>query len=277
VNGARPAATHRLSDGLAIWLAIWLASVCTALPCAQGGAGERGPEVRQKLAAFTEAVADKKMARDQEAVRIVDELVAGLDGMEENDRQAFADALESVFEMKKRKADQDGLYRAVVFALGSIGGERSSRFLVKVLEAEPFRRKQWIDLQEVLLESIGRTGDEKQIVFLRRRATTDQEDRIKAAAGQALGHFAGAKLEVKKDIVTALIADYGRIEGDSKGDPGTPTTETRKKTLRAIRAPWNATLGKLTGQKLETAKEWQDWWNQHKDDKDAWSGAGAGR
>ena len=37
-----------------------------------------------------------------------------------------------------------------------------------------------------------------------------------------------------------------------------------QQTLDAVRAPWNATLRKLTGASFDKGVDWQRWWNDNK-------------
>ncbi|MEY2980089.1 MAG: hypothetical protein RL562_316 [Planctomycetota bacterium] len=254
----------------------WLALVLTGFPAlAQEPAEEieQDPALSEKLKVFDEAVRDRKMERDEEAVGIIDELLTQhQDGMHPKDEQSFQKSLEKVFTARQRKPDQPQLYAATVAALGKIGGPVSSRILVKLVDRKPFPDQDWTNLREQMFENIGRTKDERQVEFLRKRAVNDPVDQVKKAAGGALRHFEGSELRLRQTVFKELLVEYGRIYGDAHSslDPGDALVATRKRTLNAIADTWNQTLAALSGQSFRTAEEWQHWWNKHKDDRDAW-------
>jgi hypothetical protein len=236
---------------------------------------EPDPEIEKKLTTFDQAIDDRKFERDGEAVAIIDELLPKFEGMHQKDQKAFVKALDSVFKARKRKPDQPALYRASVAALGTVGKD-ASKILVGVFDKKPFDDEEWRDLQVLILENIGRTKDESQVKFLIDRATRDPDDAIKAAAGKALGYFGESKFKVREEIFKQLVRDYMKIEGDTKTQqPNDDLAATRRRTLQAIADPWNATLGKLTGQELRTAEEWQHWYNKNKGKEKAWEKGGS--
>jgi len=254
----------------------WLAVALLGLPAlAQDPAKEieQDPALPEKLKTFDEAVRDRKMERDQEAVGIIDELLSQhQEGMHPKDEQSFLKSLEKVFTARPRKPDHPQLYAASVAALGKIGGPVSSRILVKLVDRKPFPDQDWTNLREQMFENIGRTKDERQVDFLRKRAVNDPVDQVKKAAGGALRHFEGSDLRLRQTVFKELLVEYGRIYGDAHSslDPGDALVATRKRTLNAIADTWNQTLAALSGQSFRTAEEWQHWWNKHKDDRDAW-------
>lgn len=231
------------------------------------------PEVAAKLETFTEAVKkDKKFERDQEAIGIIDELLKIYPDMHPKDQRDFLRALDSVFTPRHRKPELPSLYKATVFALGEIKGPDAAGILVKYIDRKPFDDKDWLSLQEDMLENIGRCHDEKQIDYLTKKAKQDPTDGIKRAAGKALRHFEDLELPVRKEIFSDLLIYYAKIEGDSKSslDTGDAVVATAKRTYAAIADPWNQTLAALSGQSFRTAEEWQHWYNKNKNDAKAW-------
>lgn len=235
---------------------------------------EQDPEIEQKLEVFEDAIEDRKFERDQEAVKIIDELLqkqkAGLHVKDEKD---VVDALASVFRQRPRKPEQPQLYEATVAALGEIGGSRAAQVLKKVAEDKPFDDDEWLAFREKIYEAIGKTKEERQVKdFLVKAATQSPIDGVKRAAGKALRHFEDADLKVRQDIFKDLLTNYGTIYGGAHDnlDPGDAVRQTRAATLKAIADPWNQTLAALSGQSFRTAPEWYEWWNDNKNDRKAW-------
>jgi len=234
----------------------------------------RDPKIAEQLKDFKAALAEKKFLGDDRAIGIIDTLLEAWPEMHPKDRKDSLKAIEKVFKGKKRKPGTPALYQAAVVALGSMGPD-SGKILAKIYDRPPFGNKprDWISMRELVLESAGRSKDEKQIKFLLDEATRGYEDRIKAAAGKALGQFAESDFKVRKEIVSKLLVDYGRIEGDTKSNQfNDPQVITRKRTLGAIADPWNRTLSRLTGQQFRTSEEWYAWYNKHKNSKKGWGG-----
>ena len=145
VPSPRPA---RRAPRLALaWLAVLLAGAPVLAQDPDKEIAE-DPALPEKLKVFDEAVRDRKMERDQEAVGIIDELLTQhQDGMHPKDEQAFQKSLEKVFTARLRKPYQPQLYAASVAALGKIGGPVSSRILVKLVDRKPFPDQDWTNLR----------------------------------------------------------------------------------------------------------------------------------
>lgn len=230
------------------------------------------PEVAAQLKLFKGAISEKDSAGDERAIEIIDRLLPEAAEMYPKDRQNFIKALHSVFKGRKRDPGEPALYKASVVALGSMGPE-TGKTLTSIYEKAPFGTKprDWVAMRESILENIGRTRDEKQAKFLLDTATRAHEDRIKAAAGKALGYYEGSKFAFRRDLVKKLVVDYGRIEGDTKSNQlEDPNVITRKRTLAAISDPWNETLARLTGQRFRTCEEWNHWFNKNKNKVKNW-------
>jgi hypothetical protein len=252
-----------------------IAAALLALPlCAQDDEKKkRDPEVAEQLETFEKAIADSKFERDAEAVQLIEDLLKKQKaGMHEKDEHDFLKALGKVFTQRPRKPEQPQLYTATVACLGEIGGPVASRTLVTMVVRKPFDDQEWLSLQELMFENIGKTKDERQIDFLVKSAVRDPVDQIKKAAGKALRHFEDADLKTRQSIFKDLLTNYGQIHGDANAslDPGDALVATRRRTLAAIADAWNQTLGALSGQSFQTAPQWYEWWNDHKNDPKAW-------
>lgn len=231
----------------------------------------RDPKVKESLERFLDAIRAKDFAQDNEAVRIIDELLPQYEGMHPRDQADFMKALTRVFSGKKREPGEPILYKATITALGTLG-EDAGKLLVKIYQRSPFdKERDWVAMRETILASIGRTRDEKQAEFLLERALRDHNDRIKAAAGKALGEYEDSDYDLRKDLVKQLIRNYGKIEGDSRSPQiNEINVIVRRQTLQTIADPWNTALSRLTTVSFRTAEEWQHWYNKNKDDREAW-------
>ena len=113
--------------------------------------------------------------------------------------------------------------------------------------------------------------DPKQIKFLLDEASRSPDDGVKAAAGRALRHFEEHPSKERVQIVKQLVQAFANVANQAaRIGSQDPTTETAKRTLRAISEPWNETLGVLTGESLRTAPEWRSWWNDNKNKPKKW-------
>ncbi|MFO1051723.1 MAG: HEAT repeat domain-containing protein [Planctomycetota bacterium] len=233
---------------------------------------KQDPAVAEKLKELDKAVNDRKMEHDVDAARIIDDLAGQYESMHEKDQKDVRSGFRKVFDAKERKPDNPGLYRATVFALGKIGGPDAAAILVKLLDnSSPFHDRDWISMQQDILENIGKTKDVKQIDFLLKTALRAAEDPVKGAAGKALRYFEDQPLGKRQEVFVKMLVDYEKIYGEAMStDSGNEVTQTRKRTLNTIQDPWNGTLGALSGQACGTAVEWRKWYNDHKDDKKAW-------
>ena len=258
---------------------VLIVSAAFAFPAnAQGDAAAKklpDPEVKALLQDFEVAIKHRKFALEKRAVEIMDGLQARYEDLHPKDQSDFRRALAKVFKAKpKRKPDTPGqLYEATLTCLGTIGGKDASQILLHLHKSKRFDDREWIrvGMQQVLLENLGRTKDEKVIDVLMKDATRDPSDPIKAVAGKALRHFSESKQRVRKDIVKKLVRDYGTIEGKANGlDLNSEVRTTSRRTLAAIRDLWNTTLQAMTGQKFRTAEDWQRWYSKNKTSPKAW-------
>lgn len=234
---------------------------------------EPDPEIAEKLDMFREAVADKKAARDAEAVVLIDELLQKGPDYHPKDRNDILRTLRRVFSVRRRKPDQPELYAATVVSLGELGGHDAALILQRTYGSKLFDDPDWQSTRELILENIGRTKDPRMVDFLVDRATRDPSDGILRASGYALRHFEEEEFKVREEIFSRLLTEYGRITGIARSsvDPSDVTARTFKRTLSAISDGWNSTLAALSGQNFRTAEDWYTWWNDHKDKPKDWN------
>lgn len=247
-----------------------------ALAPAQGktdDAAKKGADLPSRIKAFQEAIFDKKLAKDEDAIQMIDAFVkdatAESPAMAAKEKDAVAAAIGDVFfKAKQREKERSGIYTAAAAGLGQLGPS-GAKVLVRAFEDPKFRKKEWVDLRASLLREVGKTKDDAQVRFLVERATRDKDDEVLKAAGEALGNYAGAKLPVRREIAKELINKYNEIHNGANAnvDPNDPMVKARRDSLAAITDPWNTTLAKLTGQNdLRQAPEWLRWWNKNKDE-----------
>ena len=248
------------------------AALAAALPAvrAQDPTPPKGPdpEVAAKIKTLKEAVADKKFARDAEAVKLIDELLMKLQaGADPKDQKEVVKAFDFVLNKspKLRPADNAALYNGVVAALGGCGAD-GAKALKDAFEGKRFPDKtEWVPLREQMLKNVGKTKDDSMVKFLLDEARRSPEAALQKAAGEALGNFGEAKEAVRKDIVNQLLVTYGELS-QKAGELGSSNVEAQnaRDRLAAITKDWNDTLGKLTGQAFDKFLDWLSWYNKHK-------------
>lgn len=246
--------------------------VLTALPAlrAQDPTPPKGPdpEVAEKVKTLKDAASDKKFARDEEAKKLIDELLMKLQaGVDPKDQKDIVKAFDGVLNKgtKIRPKDEASLYVAVAVALGYCGAD-GAKVLKEAYDSKRFPDKpDWVPLREQLLKNIGKTKDETMIKFLVDEARRNPEAALQAASGEALGNFEEAKELVRKDVVSNLLIKYGELD-EKAGQLGSSNIEAQnaRNRLAAISDKWNATLAKLTRQNFDKFVDWQSWYNKNK-------------
>lgn len=254
---------------LFVFTVLGLAAVGAQAP-APAPAAPKGPdkEVVEKIAVLKDCVLDKKFARDDEGLQVIDFLLQKLKaGVEAKDQEAITRALDGVLTqgVKVRPADNARLYMGAATALGYCGADGAKALKNAHVNKRFPEKKDWVPLREVFLRSLGRTKDESMVKFLTKEALTNPEPALQAAAGEALGNFDEAKEAVRKEIVSDLIAKWGEIE-EKASQMGSANIEAQnaKDRLSQLTEKWMATLSKLTGQNFHKYLEWQSWHNKNK-------------
>ena len=216
---------------------------------------------------FKEAISERDGEQDQKAIGLIDAFNQKYKDLEKKDqsdvRKVLDDALTST--RIRRPPEKIGMYTAAAAALGGMGDD-GARILKKAFDSSKFKKREWVDLRAVLLKWLGKTKDESMIKTLTDVARRDPEDKLMAAAGEALGNFADQPLKVRKDIVKDLINKFGEVHGKANAslDPGDAQVARSKQRLAAISDPWNETLKMLTKHEFRSAPEWQTFWNKEK-------------
>jgi hypothetical protein len=248
------------------------ASLAAQVPAPGAPASPQAPAVDpalpDQLKQLKEWVGEPKMVADFQAIGLIQKLSRDFDARNPKDKERLAKAIGDVFRTGKlRTADKDVLYREASDALGKMGAEGGKELAKAVGDA---RFKDNVPLQAHMILALGKTEDEKQVDWLVDTATRSVHDELKAAAGEALGNYTSLDIKARREIVKALIRDWGSqhqkaTQGEST-DPNAPINpdpQNARKTLRAIEGKWIATLTKLTGMSLSAFPDWQRWLNKN--------------
>lgn len=226
------------------------------------------PDLPNLLKELKTWVADPKMTGDFQAIGLIQKLAKEPEKRNPKDRERIAKAFGDVYRTGKvRPADKDILYRETGDAL-ALFGEDGAKELAKVLADS--RHKDNIALQAHLIVDLGRTQDPKQVDWLADTATRSPKDELRAAAGEALGFFTSLEVKARREVVKALIREWGSLESlattPDPTDPNAPVDfgpQNARRTLRAIEGKWNSTLQKLTGTSHSQFADWQRWLNKN--------------
>lgn len=239
-------------------------------PCpAQGGPG---PALEACWKRFEAAAFDQDKAQDQAAIEVLDALAPRLRRLAKRRRAIVARRLGQYLKSPhlRRGPKQAAVYEALVSLLGGLG-KPAAGTLQAVFEAKRFAgatfHKEWLDLRARMLEELGQLEDPRGVRrFLLEVAVRDPDIQLQAAAGRALRHYRGASLALRKDIFKLLIRAYGAVHSRAHAslDPRDLSLAAARKHLAAISDPFNQTLEVLSGQRLRTAPQWQEFYNEHK-------------
>lgn len=256
------------SNPLRVPLLAMAVVVAAALP-AQDPAPAKGPdkEIADKLIVLKDVVADKKFARDDEGVKVIDDLLLKAQaGVDPKDQAAIVKGLEGVLTSGKvRPPDNAALYNGAAAALGRSGAEGAKVLKAAYANKRFPEKKEWVPLREQLLKNLGRTKDESMVKFLIAEARRNPESALQAAAGEALGNFEESKEAVRKEIVGELLITYGELaELASQMGSSNIAAQNAQDRLAALSDKWNSTLAKLTRQNFSTFRDWQAWFNKNK-------------
>ena len=121
---------------------------------------KRNPEVETKVETLDDALKDRRMERDAEAVRLIGELLDMYrEPMNPRDRRDVEKAVGTVFTTgRKRPPEQLALYEAAAKALGEMG-KTGAQVLQRHLDSNRrFDKKpEWVPLRATMFESLGKT------------------------------------------------------------------------------------------------------------------------
>lgn len=230
------------------------------------------PKLPGQLQELRKLCSDRKMEEDFRAISLIRRLAEQYPDSHPKDQAKIAKAMYLVFHYgPARPPGKDVLYREAATALSVMGAD-GGLLLEKLFDHDRIDDREYADLRAHILLQIGKTRSEKQIELLLEQARRSPFDRIMAAAGEALGNYAGVDIRTKRDIVDRLLIKYGEVDAKARQpqivETGTPysfTAQNARETLEAIQSKWNATLTRLTGQTFTEFPDWQHWHNKNPD------------
>lgn len=250
-----------------------LPTFCILMPCAAGmSQGPGQPDLQDQLERFEDLARDRKKQQDKAASEVLDEVNARIDKLDKRAKRKLARRLGHYLTSPYivRKPKRSAIYAALTRSLGRIGSP-AAKMLIDAFEDPRFTaaeyRKEWLSLRSMMLEQLGRGADLRHgREFLIDVATAHHRAPLQAAAGRALRHYEDVELDTRKEIFKDLVRAYGTIHSKANRsiDPRDLALARARRRLRTISDPWNQTLQALSGQRLRTAPQWQDFYNEHK-------------
>ena len=221
---------------------------------------DKRDEVKALIKKF-EGHTKKKGKEDDQAVKVMDELLAEFAQSGPKDRASIVKALEKSLTLK-RKDLKDGTKEARVamaaaVCLGEMGPE-SVKPLIGITGGKKLRGNPELLRRAIL--SLGKTEDERAVKPLM-SLMSDKLPIFQGAAIESLGMFRGADQKVRKEIVQDLIKLIMPIK--TIVDTDTNDTITREQ-YDVIGPPAITTLQRLTDQDMRDFTEWGQWWNKNK-------------
>ena len=231
-------------------------------------AAKPDPEVKAKLDEFKKLIKDRKGAKDDQAIKIIDSVLTNFDKLHPKDKRDFTKALYEPLKNTrvKRKPMDARLFKTAVVALGQTGTNGSKYLADAFKNKRRFGDKAWRSLRAEMLKSLGKTKDKRYVKFLTDEALKNIEDTLMAAAGQALGEYADADLKLRQEISKDLIRKFVNIyeNANTNLDSGDLQRKTWEDRYKAVADPWNTALQKLTKQSLRHPNDWQKFYNKNK-------------
>lgn len=177
------------------------------------------------------------------------------------DRAAVLNRADRCFKLKRKKFDDgtpnDFLFRGLAELLGEFTPE-SDGVLIDWIGHKRFRDN--LPLQRELILSLGKTGTEdaaEELIDL----LPHVEPVVQGAAAEALGHFAGAEEDLRKEAFEAILKQLVPLHNLNLVEPVDPIEERR---YQIIAAPMVTTLQRLSKHDETDPPAWQRWWNKNK-------------
>lgn len=224
---------------------------------------DRRPEVKTQLDELGASIRTRG-SKDDDAIRIIEQLEAEFARSGPRDRAAIVDGLSRCFEERRQDLD-DGqpdnrLYLAAAKSLGAMGLD-ASPVLARWISDR--RHRGDLHLQRQLVLSLGKTKDPKRTKDL--TGLLQNKDAILvAAASEAMANYAQADGRLRKELFSELLKVLMSVKGRMDSDVN--DTEARQR-YDAIAAPMMSTMQILSGHDERMPPEdWQRWWNKHKRD-----------
>jgi hypothetical protein len=209
-----------------------LVTLLGSLPAlAQDPAPGKGPdkEIAEKIETLKDVVLDKKFARDNEGVQIIDWLLEKTKaGVDEKDQQAIVKALDGVFTAgpkvrPPREARALQRSRRSARLLRRRGGQGAEERLPQ--QALP--RAEGVAAAARAAAQVPRAHQGRVAGEVPDQGgANNHEAALQAAAGEALGNFDESKEPIRKEIVGELMVTYGELS-EKAGQLGSQNIEAQ--------------------------------------------------
>ena len=230
---------------------------------------DKRPEVASLIQEFERHV-EKRGSEDPAAIANVAQLSTEFSKSGPKDKagivSTLAKAIESPRAQPKKGEYDDALALAAAKALGPMAPESVSP-LTDALGQKETRHD--LALQRQLLLALGRTR-EKDAVKPLTQNLVNPEFSLVAAAAEALGEFEGAKLELRREIFSALIKPLMSAKNamddnaNSATQAGGGADSTYARRYDAIAAPIMGALHRISKHEETDPILWERWWNKNK-------------
>ncbi len=222
------------------------------------------PELKALLAEL-DLHASKRGKEDQEAIRVIDQLLQEWEKSGPKDRATIIKGLDKCFN-EKRQEDENGvrdnkLYLAAATALGQMAPDSVPVFLKWI--GDKAHRKD-LQLQRLMILKLGKSKTEAARDALI-KLLNDEQNQIVAAAAEGLGEFGDIDQKLRKTTFETMLKVLMSAKAAVDASSSDPIAREKYDT---IAAPIVTTLQRLTKHEEHDPTEWQRWWNKNK--KEDW-------
>lgn len=208
-----------------------------------------------------EDVRDKAI---EEVRTAVDQLTGGYKGYEEAQQKEVVKGIAKIFNTRVYEDREGGdvsgdkIYLNAAAALSDMGDE-GEKVLKKALDIKSLEKKPAV--RETIVEALGKHRNEKNVdMFI--KMLVDDDPKLVRGAVNALGEYHESDGKLRKKIAEALVKQYANTHNlDLKEKGRNPVWRDR---LTTIEVPMNESLGKLTLQNLQSAPDWEKWFNDNR-------------
>ncbi len=145
---------------------------------------ELDPEIPAQLKELRDAVMDRRMEFDGEAIRILEALKAKHDlGMHERDERRVIDGVARVFvQGRLRDPERTDLYVLAAEFLADCG-QLGARQLLKAYESSRIKSREYAELRAEILVNLGKTKEPALIELFLKESRISPDNEVLAAAG----------------------------------------------------------------------------------------------
>lgn len=234
--------------------------------------------VEEELPDLKELVAELNTEYKDKRDRDVERIAAIYSILEENyskypdaDQKKIVKSIKAGFDIKPPLADRS-FQKTGAASLSGMGKE-GLKALEYALKSKNLKPKNNDDQREVdeciqvkafIIEAMGMSKNPDAIKTLTKLLWDDDAETIKASC-KALANYNELPLKERKEIVEELVKVYANLNTLALNNPKIPQY---KQKLITVEGYFNVALNKLTLQSLESAEEWQKWYNDNKKKKE---------